>query len=205
MLTCVFFSLSDIFLFGLQFLHRYVNVAIQFVLRENTKVEPIITTELHANCMEVVVAALYYSPPLTLSILQKSNTFQPFFTQWFTKLGHFTRVHDRKLCILAIANMMSSVPAEVASMPGLPEQLLKAALTLFDGLPKAIARRKEAEEEFDKEDDDAEDSDEESSEGEREVGDEEDVFDDDNEYQELLASKQASLSLLSEFALKGLH
>ena len=177
-----------------QFLHRYVEIAVHFTLREDTKKEPLITSELHVNCIELVVTALYYSPPLTLSILQKSNTLQPFFAQWFNKLSHFTRVHDRKLGILAIASIFSTVPGEVSSIPGLSEQLIRAALTLFDGLPKAISRRKQLEEDFDKddEDDDEDEDDDDELDDEVEVGDEDDVYDDDNEYQELLASKQVS-------------
>lgn len=174
-----------------QFLHRYVDVAVQFVLREDTKTEPIITSELHVNCIELVVTALYYSPPLTLSLLQKSNTLQPFFSQWLNKLSHFTRVHDRKICILAITSIFSTVPAEVSSIPGLSEQLIRAALSLFEGLPKALSRRKQLEEDFDKEDDDDDDDEDDDDFGEGvDVGDEEDVYDEDNEYQELLASKQ---------------
>lgn len=177
-----------------QFLHRYVEVAVHFILREDTKTEPLITSELHVNCIELVVIALYYSPPLTLSILSKSNTLQPFFAQWFSKLSHFTRVHDRKICILAIASIFSTVPGEVSSIPGLSEQLIRAALTEFEGLPKSLTRRKQLEEDFDKEDDDEDEDDEDDGEfgGSDDAGDEDDVYDEDNEYQELLASKQAS-------------
>jgi len=171
-----------------------VDIAVHFTLREDTKKEPLITSELHVNCIELVVTALYYSPPLTLSILQKSNTLQPFFAQWFNKLSHFTRVHDRKIGILAVASIFSTVPGEVSSIPGLSEQLVRAALTLFEGLPKAMARRKQLEEDFDKDDDDDDEDDEEDElDDDVDVGDEDDVYDDDNEYQELLASKQVSL------------
>lgn len=163
-----------------------------FATRKDTKEEPLVTQELHANCLELVVVALYYNPPLTLSILQKSNVLQEFFRQWFSKLSSFTRVHDRKVCILAISNMLSSVPAEIISMAGLPNQLLKAAVNLFEGLPKALERRAELEEEFGKDDDDEDDDDESEAEEDDDLdgGDEDDVYDDDNAYQELLAAKQ---------------
>lgn len=183
---------------SVQFLHRYVEVAVHFVLREDTKTEPLITSELHVNCIELVVTALYYSPPLTLSILQKSNSLQPFFAQWFSKLSHFMRVHDRKICILAIANIFSTVPGEVSSIPGLPDQLIRAALNMFEGLPKALSRRKQLEEDFDREDDDEDEDDDDDFDDDNDAGDEDDVYDEDNEYQELLASKQVRQSIRTD-------
>lgn len=106
-------------------------------------------------------------------------------------------MHDRKIGILAVASIFSTVPGEVSSIPGLSEQLVRAALTLFEGLPKAMARRKQLEEDFDKDDDDDDEDDEEDElDDDVDVGDEDDVYDDDNEYQELLASKQVSLTYI---------
>lgn len=106
-------------------------------------------------------------------------------------------MHDRKICILAITSIFSTVPGEVSLIPGLSEQLVRAALSLFEGLPKALSRRKQLEEDFDKEDDEDDDDEEDDDFGDGvDVGDEEDVYDEDNDYQELLASKQVCCSMV---------
>lgn len=110
----------------------------EIVTRKKYSQAPIVTVQSHANALELVVTALYYNPPLTLSILSKHGQTEAFFKQWFLKLGTFTRVHDRKICILAITALFSSLPDQLGSMPGVPGQLMQAALSCFDGLPKAL-------------------------------------------------------------------
>lgn len=135
------------------------------VARGQTSDEPVVTAELHANSLELIVTAVYYNPTITLSILQRTGQVQKFFTLWFKSLPQFTRVHDRKICILAITAMLTSMPNELADMTGLVERLANAALTLFDGLPKALEARREAEEEFAADDDEEVLSDDDDDEG----------------------------------------
>lgn len=163
--------------------------AMSFVTRENSRDEPVVTQELHANSLELIITALYYNAPLTLSILSRNNQAEAFFKHWFKKLPIFTRVHDRKLCILAITAMLTSLPDQLASMPGLPEQLMQAALTLFEGMPQALVARKQKEDEFGADEDD-DDEDDEDEDDEPVVGDDDDIYDETNEYAELLVRKQ---------------
>ena len=124
-----------------QHLEQYITIAMLYVLRKDKKEEPIITNELFANALELVVTALYYNPHLTIQILSKHGQVNGFFTQWFKELSSFTRVHDRKICILAITALLTAMPTELAGMQGVPEQLMQAALTAFEGLPKALKGR----------------------------------------------------------------
>lgn len=122
----------------LQHVESYVVRAMSIVTRENSREEPIVTQELHANALELVVTAVYYNPGLTLSILSKHNLVEAFFKQWLGKMSLFTRVYDRKVAILAITGLLTNLAYQMAGMPGLADQLLQAALTLFEGLPQAI-------------------------------------------------------------------
>lgn len=121
-----------------QHIERYVTIAMSFVVRKNAKEEPIVTAELFANALELVVTALYYDPHITIQVLSRHGQVNDFFFHWFKELSSFTRVHDRKICILAITALLTAMPSELAGMPGVPEQLMRAALTAFDGLPKAL-------------------------------------------------------------------
>lgn len=168
-----------------------------FVVRVNTQEEPVVTNELQVNALELVVTALYYNPRLALATLQKHNHSQAFFTQWLSKLSHFTRVHDRKICILAITRTLTSVSEELSSLPGIAEQLLKAALQLFDGLPKAIEQRRQLEDDFGKEDESDDDLASDDDEESVDADDDQDVHDEDNAYAELLVQKQRELDALN--------
>ena len=109
-----------------------------FVSRENSRDEPIVTQELHAYAIELIVTAFYCNPGLTFGFLVKSDQIGNFFSHWFKKLSSFSRVHDKKIGILAITNILTAIPNQLLGLPGLSEQLLRAAITLFEELPKAI-------------------------------------------------------------------
>jgi hypothetical protein len=120
------------------YLERYLTIAMSFVVRKDTKEEPLVTNELYANALELAVTALYYDPHLTIQILSRHGQVDAFFTHWFKELSSFTRVHDRKICILAVTSLLTAMPTELAGMQGVPEQLMRAALTAFAGLPQAL-------------------------------------------------------------------
>lgn len=121
-----------------QHMERYICTAMSFVVRKNATEEPIVTDELFANALELVVTALYYSPHVTIQVLSQHGQVDAFFSYWFKELSTFTRVHDRKICILAITALLTAMPSELSGMQGVPEQLMQAALTAFDGLPRAL-------------------------------------------------------------------
>ncbi|KAF9586016.1 hypothetical protein BGW38_010410 [Lunasporangiospora selenospora] len=178
--------------------------------------ERIKTAEFRIQAVEVVMNCLYYNPGATLRLLEENGWTQRFLSVWFANLDKFTRVHDKKLSIVALCSILS-VPVEqlpAALQSGWP-QVLNGILRNFEGLPMAQAKRKEMERMYnigsDDEDEDVDDDN--VSEGqsalesalagdgelveEEWVDDEEDVFDEGNEYLEFLA-QQASKSRPSD-------
>ncbi|KAG0319361.1 hypothetical protein BG000_003916 [Podila horticola] len=175
------------------------------------------TIEFRVQAIEVVMNALYYNAAATLRLLEESGQTQRFLTVWFSNLDKFSRVHDKKLSIVALCSILN-VPVDqlpAALQSGWP-QVLNGLLTNFEGLPVAQAKRKEMEKMYnivsdddsdddsDSDDDDDEDSDDDEDEleaalaGEDDddteeewVDDEEDVYDEGHEYLEFLAQQAA--------------
>ncbi|XP_069037868.1 importin-7 isoform X3 [Lepisosteus oculatus] len=149
------------------------------------------TSELRTMCLQVAIAALYYSPALLLNTLENlrfPNNTEPitnhFITQWLNDIDCFLGLHDRKMCVLGLCALMDleqrpQVVNQVAT------QLLPAVILLFNGLKRAYACRAEHENDED-EDDEAEDDDENEELG----SDEDDIDEEGQEYLEMLA-KQA--------------
>uniref|UniRef100_A0A672LWB4 Importin-7 n=1 Tax=Sinocyclocheilus grahami TaxID=75366 RepID=A0A672LWB4_SINGR len=143
------------------------------------------TSELRTMCLQVAIAALYYSPPLLLNTLENlrfPNNTEPitnhFISQWLKDIDCFLGLHDRKMCVLGLCALMDldQRPQAVNQVAG---QLLPAAILLFNGLKRAYACRAEHEND---EDEDGEDA---------ELGsDEDDIDDEGQDYLEMLA-KQA--------------
>lgn len=88
-----------ILLVTLQVVPLVVELALERLTRE------VRTTELRTMCLQVVVAALYYNPPMLLELLQKplantgSTILAQFITQWlndadcFLGLAHIFLIH----------------------------------------------------------------------------------------------------------------
>ncbi|XP_019742203.1 importin-7 [Hippocampus comes] len=150
------------------------------------------TSELRTMCLQVAIAALYYSPPLLLNTLENlrfPNNTEPitnhFITQWLKDVDCFLGLHDRKMCILGLCALidLEHRPQVINQVGG---QLLPAAILLFSGLKRAYACRAEHENEDDDDDDDEDDDDEHAELG----SDEDDIDEEGQEYLEMLA-KQA--------------
>uniref|UniRef100_A0A8C5F3X9 Importin 7 n=1 Tax=Gadus morhua TaxID=8049 RepID=A0A8C5F3X9_GADMO len=148
------------------------------------------TSELRTMCLQVAIAALYYSPPLLLNTLENlrfPNNTEPitnhFITQWIaaTSLLPF---HLALMCVLGLCALidLDQRPVAVNQVAG---QLLPAAILLFVGLKRAYACRAEHENE-DEDDEDGEDDEETAELG----SDEDDIDEEGQEYLEMLA-KQA--------------
>uniref|UniRef100_A0A671LGM0 Importin-7-like n=1 Tax=Sinocyclocheilus anshuiensis TaxID=1608454 RepID=A0A671LGM0_9TELE len=147
------------------------------------------TSELRTMCLQVAIAALYYSPPLLLNTLENlrfPNNTEPitnhFISQWLKDIDCFLGLHDRKMCVLGLCALMDldQRPQAVNQVAG---QLLPAAILLFNGLKRAYACRAEHEND--------EDEDGEEEEENAELGsDEDDIDDEGQDYLEMLA-KQA--------------
>ncbi|KAI4864835.1 ARM repeat-containing protein [Hypoxylon rubiginosum] len=97
------------------------------------------------HLMEMVINAIYYNPVLTIAVLENKGWTNRFFSLWFSNMEHFSRVHDKKLCIVAIASLLSltadQIPVSVST--GWP-RLLHGITGLFKTLPNALKNREEA-------------------------------------------------------------
>ncbi|KAK8074264.1 Importin-beta domain-containing protein [Apiospora phragmitis] len=97
------------------------------------------------HLMEMVINAIYYNPLLTIAVLEQKGWTNKFFSLWFGNMDSFTRVHDKKLCIVAIVSLLSlpadQVPQSVCV--GWP-RLLQGITILFRTLPGAQKNREQA-------------------------------------------------------------
>jgi len=97
------------------------------------------------HLMEMVINAIYYNPILTLRVLESNSWTNKFFSLWFGSMDSFSRVHDKKLCIVAIVSLLGinadQVPPSVSV--GWP-RLLQGITVLFRTLPGALKKREEA-------------------------------------------------------------
>ncbi|KAI2617124.1 ARM repeat-containing protein [Hypoxylon sp. NC1633] len=97
------------------------------------------------HLMEMVINAIYYNPILALAVLESKGWTNKFFSLWFSNMDHFSRVHDKKLCIVAIVSLLSlsadQIPPSVST--GWP-RLLQGITGLFKTLPAALKNREDA-------------------------------------------------------------
>uniref|UniRef100_A0A8C7YHS4 Importin 7 n=1 Tax=Oryzias sinensis TaxID=183150 RepID=A0A8C7YHS4_9TELE len=150
------------------------------------------TSELRTMCLQVAIAALYYSPPLLLNTLENlrlPNNTEPitnhFITQWLKDVDCFLGLHDRKMCILGLCALID-LEHRPQAVGQVANQILPAAILLFNGLKRAYACRAEHENDDDDEDGEGEDEDDAAELG----SDEDDIDEEGQEYLEMLA-KQA--------------
>lgn len=97
------------------------------------------------HLMEMVISAIYYNPALVLHVLESKGWTNKFFSLWFGNMEHFTRVHDKKLCIVAISSLLNMSPDQIPESvsTGWP-RLLQGITGLFRTLPMAMKNREEA-------------------------------------------------------------
>lgn len=177
------------------FVPEFINLAMRVLTNDELKIK-----SYRIHLMEMVINAIYYDPRLALSVMEANNWTNKFFSLWFSSIDSFTRVHDKKLSIGAIAALLSlqatEVPASV--QPGWP-RLLQGIVRLFQTLPSALKAREEAQRDDDyglggEYDDDEEEGDDEW-EGEdwenEETGETTDVKDESTAYLDFL-NQQAS-------------
>lgn len=116
-----------------QYIPTFVELAMHSLLAHDHKVK-----SYRVHLIEMVVNALYYNPILALRVLEANGWTNKFFSSWFSNIGSFTRVHDKKLSILAISSLLTlradEIPTSVQT--GWP-RLLGGILQLFNTLPAA--------------------------------------------------------------------
>jgi len=154
------------------------------------------TSHFRLACLEVLINSVLYNPSAALHFMESysSGMARVFFDKWFAAINTdsgLPRVYDKKLTIITLCALMELDPA------GIPETLregwpgiVAGALKVFKDLPKAVAARKALEEAFEDESDD-----EGSDDGQylNLNDEEEDVWDEESAYMELLAKEGARL------------
>uniref|UniRef100_A0A674MRT2 Importin 7 n=1 Tax=Takifugu rubripes TaxID=31033 RepID=A0A674MRT2_TAKRU len=149
------------------------------------------TSELRTMCLQVAIAALYYSPHILLTTLENlrfpntESITNQFITRWLKDVDCFLGLHDRKMCILGLCALID-LEHRPQIVNELAVQLLPAAILLFNGLKRAYACRAEHENDEDDDDEDREEDDDNAELG----SDEDDIDEEGQEYLEMLA-KQA--------------
>lgn len=105
------------------------------------------TNELRTMCLQVAIAALYYSPALlfhTLDNMHFPHSPQPltahFINQWMNDTEFFLGLHDRKMCIIGLSVLME-LPTRPADLEAVAAQLIPSVLLLFLGLKHLYASR----------------------------------------------------------------
>lgn len=120
-----------------QYIPPFVELAMTFLLNDELKVK-----SYRVHLMEMVINAIYYNPLLALRVTESKGWTNKFFSQWFSNIESFTRVHDKKLSILAITGLLTLRAEDVPSsvQQGWP-RLLQGVVRLFQTLPAALKSR----------------------------------------------------------------
>lgn len=120
-----------------QYVPTFVELAMTVILNDELKVK-----SYRIHLMEMVINAIYYNPILALRVTESKGWTNKFFSSWFSNMENFTRVHDKKLSILAISSLLTlraeDVPTSVQQ--GWP-RLLQGVVRLFQTLPAAMKSR----------------------------------------------------------------
>ncbi|KAK7048757.1 importin N-terminal domain-containing protein [Favolaschia claudopus] len=167
--------------------------------------KPMETAALRLANLEVLVNGVLYNPAAALHIIESTQPgmARKFFDAWFASINDHAkmpRVHDKKLSIMALCALLEMAPGSIPESlnEGWPA-IVGGVLKLFKDLPGAIEARKALEEqEADDDDDDLID--------EKILNmneDDEDVWDEDSAYLEMLANEGARLREKSEKAEAG--
>merc|ERR1719460_2036146 len=153
------------------------------------------TSELRTMCLQVAIAAMYYDAQLFLNTLQNraneagSNQdagliLKNFIGQWLHDTDCFIGLHDRKLCVIGLCQVMT-----MPNLPGMDEyapRLLPSLILLFDGLKRAYEAQKDAD---DSDDSDSATDDEDGGEADVLDSDEDEIDEAGNQYLETLENR----------------
>ncbi|CAG8475521.1 4872_t:CDS:10, partial [Acaulospora morrowiae] len=169
------------------FVEPFLDLSLHYL----SEVKKITSVPFRIHCIEAVINCLYYNPRITIHHLEKCGMTQAFFTLWFENINKFSRVHDKKLVIVALCALIE-MPIEQLPQTlqaGWP-QVLDGILTVFKTLSKAEENRQRMEK-AGMDGDDSLDDDFNSSELNDEVEDDdqgdENIIDEDTQYLEYLA------------------
>ncbi|KAI5123131.1 hypothetical protein M0805_000834 [Coniferiporia weirii] len=165
------------------------------------------TRSLRLANLESLINVILYNPPAALHLMENANpgTARTFFDKWFATLkvsADLPRVHDKKLSIMAMCALLEMDSAAIpASLQEGWAAIVSAILHVFQGLPEAVEKRKALLDAFKVDDDDDDDD---TANGEvlnLEDDDDNDVWDEDSEYIEMLAKEGARLREKAETSI----
>jgi hypothetical protein len=128
-----------------QHIPEFVKLAMNVLSSTEPKVK-----SYRIHLMEMVINAIYYNPILALRVLEANGWTNKFFSSWFSNIENFSRVHDKKLSIVAITALMTLGAEDIPSsvQQGWP-RLLQGIVQLFKTLPAAQKNREEVTKEGD--------------------------------------------------------
>ena len=117
-----------------RFVPSFVELGMKALSSEELKVK-----SYRIHLMEMVINAIYYNALVTLHILESNGWTNKFFSLWFSNIESFRRVHDKKLSIVAISNLLTLNANEIPTsvQQGWP-RLLQGVVRLFQTLPAAL-------------------------------------------------------------------
>lgn len=117
-----------------QYVPEFVKLAMTVISSNELKVK-----SYRIHLMEMVINAIYYNPIIALRVLESNGWTNKFFSSWFSNIENFSRVHDKKLSIVAISSLLTLRAEDVPSsvQQGWP-RLLQGVVRLFQTLPAAV-------------------------------------------------------------------
>ena len=116
-----------------QYIPEFVKLSMSVISSNEPKVK-----SYRIHLMEMVINAIYYNPVLALQVLEMNGWTNKFFSSWFLNIEGFSRVHDKKLSIVAISSLLTLKASDVPNsvQQGWP-RLLQGVVQLFQTLPAA--------------------------------------------------------------------
>jgi len=88
--------------------HGFIHMAMSVLAGPDIKIK-----SYRIHLMEMVINAIYYNPILSLQVLETQGWTNKFFSLWFSSMDSFTRVHDKKLCMMGILSLLSIHPDQI--------------------------------------------------------------------------------------------
>ena len=115
-----------------QCIPKFIQVA--FEMSNKKLADPLLV-----HTLEIVVNAILYNPSLAISYLEANQATVIFLQKWFVNLKLFTKVHDKKLSILALITLLLE-PTEKwsPSVNTMFVNIFLAILELFGTYPEAL-------------------------------------------------------------------
>ena len=113
---------------------KFISLAMGVISSNEVKVK-----SYRIYLMEMIINAIYYNPIMALRTLETNGWTNKFFSSWFSNIEGLSRVHDKKLSIVAISALLTLRADEVPSsvQQGWP-RLLQGVVRLFQTLPAAM-------------------------------------------------------------------